>query len=95
MDRLLYDEDQKRRHLEYEALCKRCGACCGAKEGNPCEHLRKEDNGLYLCDIYEGRFGLRKTTSGEPVLCVPMRDMLHQSWWGRSECAYVRAFKVL
>ena len=73
------------------SACRRCGACCGIRENDPCEHLKKGPDGRYLCDVYEERFGLRKTLSGEPILCVPIRDMLHKTWWGRSECAYVKA----
>lgn len=77
--------------LEHEALCKRCGACCGATEGDLCEHLKKDPAEGYFCDIYEGRFGLRKTISGEPILCVPIRNVLHKTWRkGVSGCAYIK-----
>lgn len=90
MDEAFYYETQDRKLHEHEAKCKRCGACCGVLEGDPCEHLQRGADGRYLCDIYENRFGLRKTVKGEPVLCVPIRNMLHKTWWGRTQCAYVR-----
>ncbi|MBU4311318.1 MAG: hypothetical protein KJ706_01205 [Candidatus Omnitrophica bacterium] len=90
MDDNLYNQLQDQKYQEHEALCKRCGACCGAMEEYPCEHLKKGEDSRYFCDIYEERFGLRKTLSGEPILCVPIRNMLSKTWWGRTQCAYVR-----
>lgn len=89
----MYNKNKYKKYQEHEALCKRCGACCGVKEEDPCEHLNKDANSVYFCDIYESRFGLRKTRSGEPVMCVPIRNMLDKSWWGRSGCAYIRFAK--
>ncbi|MFC1666291.1 hypothetical protein ACFL0P_00275 [Candidatus Omnitrophota bacterium] len=94
MDEAIYKENLYRKWLGDERICKRCGACCGIKDNDPCEHLKKDPDGLYLCDIYENRFGLTKTLSGEPILCVPIRNMLHKTWWGRSQCAYVKAIKT-
>ena len=90
MDEELYDQIQDKKLQEHEALCMRCGACCGVLEGDPCAHLKKEKDGKYFCDVYDNRFGLQKTVKGEPVLCVPIRNMLHKTWWGRTQCAYVR-----
>ncbi len=90
MDEKLYNQIQDRKLQEHEALCKRCGACCGVLEGDPCVYLKKEADGKYFCDVYDNRFGLRKTVKGEPVLCVPIRNMLNKTWWGRTQCAYVR-----
>ncbi|MBU3911541.1 MAG: hypothetical protein KKD90_03040 [Candidatus Omnitrophica bacterium] len=85
-----YSETLFKKYQEHEALCNRCGACCGMLDGDPCEHLEKTPDGLYACDIYEQRFGLRKTIKGEPVLCVPIHNVLHKTWWGRARCAYIR-----
>ena len=85
-----YNEIQLRKYQEHEALCKRCGACCGVLDGDPCEHLRKTPENIYECDLYENRFGLRKTIKGEPVLCVPICNILDKSWWGRTRCSYFR-----
>jgi len=94
MDEERYADTQDSKILEHEALCKRCGACCGVTENNPCEHLRPAGEGKYSCDIYEERFGLRKTVKGDPVLCVPVRKVLHKDWLGRNGCAYVKTYKI-
>jgi len=90
MDNERYDQIQEQKYLEHEALCKRCGACCGVLEGDPCEHLKRGLDDRYFCGIYGNRFGLRKTIKGEPVLCVPIRNMLHKTWFGCSQCVYIR-----
>ena len=87
-----YLERQERQEAEYESLCRRCGACCGVKDGDPCEELVAEPDGLhYRCRIYESRLGPRKTLSGKTFTCVPLRDILGKSWGGHPECAYVKA----
>ncbi len=53
------------RRARWEALCKRCGVCCYAKDSRllrtiifmnkPCEHFNKRTR---LCKIYENRFTL-------------------------------------
>jgi len=90
MDDSRYKASQLKKYMEHEALCKRCGACCGIFDGDPCEHLKTHDKKTYYCEIYDKRFGLHKTLSGEPILCVPIRNMLHRTWWGRNNCAYVK-----
>jgi uncharacterized cysteine cluster protein YcgN (CxxCxxCC family) len=77
---------------EWESLCGRCGNCCGLGEGDPCEHLRCDASGKYLCSIYEHRFGLRKSISGREFMCVPIRNILHQSWAGDSCCGYKKYY---
>ncbi|MDP6685480.1 MAG: hypothetical protein QGI05_00850 [Candidatus Omnitrophota bacterium] len=93
MDDIRYQENQADKCLEHEKLCKRCGACCGVLEHTPCEHLKKGKDEFYFCDIYENRFGLHKTITGEPVLCVPIRNVLHKTWWGRIDCAYYNLYR--
>lgn len=83
-----YQRLQEKLERQWEALCRRCGACCGAAEGDPCEHLVKLDNGEYSCTIYTDRFSLHQTVSGRTFHCVPIRNILHQSWIGNSHCAY-------
>lgn len=83
-----YLELQERQERVWEALCTRCGACCGIVDGDPCEHLQVLDNGRYRCAIYKNRFGTHKTVSGKPFKCVPIRDILHQSWPGDHCCGY-------
>lgn len=72
----------------YEALCKRCGACCGVFEADPCVHLKKGEDGLYLCLTYESRLGMQRTVSGREFKCVPVRSILFESWSGSWNCAY-------
>ncbi len=86
-----YKQLQQEQEKRWESLCGRCGACCGAAEGDPCEHLEKLDNGRYSCTIYSNRFGLHKTRGGKPFLCVSIRDILHKSWPGDSCCGYKKA----
>lgn len=83
--------EEKRRH--WESLCGHCGACCGASDGDPCENLATKDDGRYYCRIYEQRFGLRRTKSGRVFRCVPIRNILHQSWPGDECCGYKKHLK--
>ena len=82
-----YEYFQKKREMEWEALCGRCGACCGSVE-DPCEHLRGEAPGEYFCAIYENRFGPHKTVSGKEFTCVHIRKILHETWPGDECCGY-------
>lgn len=87
-----YQECLEIKISEYESLCKRCGACCGVKDGDPCEELIAEPDGVhYRCRIYESRLGPRKTMSGKEFTCVELRVILGKSWAGHPECAYVKA----
>ncbi len=72
----------------WESLCGRCGACCGAYDGDPCEHLRQDEGKKYYCSIYATRFGMHKTISGKDIRCVPIRDILNSSWPGDHCCGY-------
>ena len=87
-DKSRYLRLQEQQHLDWEKTCTRCGACCGIIEGDPCEHLAAEPGGEYSCRIYENRFGLHKTVGGKPFRCVPIRDILSQSWLGDQCCGY-------
>ncbi|MGC9363608.1 MAG: hypothetical protein ACP5FZ_03460 [Fidelibacterota bacterium] len=78
--------------LEFEELCIRCGGCCGAFDGDPCEHLRRGDDGLCYCAIYENRFGWHKTVCGRKLECVPIMERLHDEWIGDHLCAYKGKF---
>ncbi len=79
---------QQEQIAQWEAHCGRCGACCGAYDGDPCEHLRRSDDKKYFCGIYEHRFGEHKTISGKTINCVPIRQILHSSWPGDHCCGY-------
>jgi len=87
-DRLAYEFLQQKQFTAWEAACLRCGACCGAFDSDQCEYLTREKDGAYYCAIYENRFGVHATTGGKPFRCVPLRDILHQSWPGDLRCIY-------
>lgn len=75
MDNTEYLKKQKEEEARYEARCRRCGACCGANDGDPCLNLRQDKNGKYYCNVYETRIGMHKTRSGKAFACVPIRDL--------------------
>ncbi len=75
MDEVEYLKKQEEDEAKYEALCRRCGACCGALGPDPCEELRKDKSGKYFCSVYEHRIGVHKTISGKQFACVPIRDL--------------------
>ena len=85
-----YENYLREKDSEYEALCKRCGACCGATEADPCARLSKDDTGLYFCAAYNDRLGIQKTASGREFNCVPVSKILFESWSGSWACAYKR-----
>jgi hypothetical protein len=75
-----------------EALCTRCGVCCGSTDGHPCEHLRREADGRYSCEIYEDRLTFHKTVDGRPFICVPIRKVI-ETIGGYSGCGYVEEIR--
>jgi hypothetical protein len=77
---------------QWEGLCQRCGCCCGAYD-DPCLHLKQDKGGDFFCDIYEQRFGLRKSFSGEEFQCVPIKEILHTSWENDYYCSYKKLSK--
>ena len=76
MQELRYLEKQKELQKSYEARCQRCGACCGAYDGDPCSNLGEDAMNTYYCREYEARLGLQKTISGKTFTCVPIREVL-------------------
>ena len=83
---IAYQEEKFRR---YESICKRCGACCGAIDGDPCKNLGRDSNGRYYCKVYENRFGPQQTISGKWFNCTPIREVIaHEG--ARPGCAYRR-----
>lgn len=82
-----YEKWHEIKHREWEARCLNCGACCGALD-DPCEHLHRQGNGLYACRVYNVRFGIHKTVSGEECVCVPLRSKIGQTWPGDERCGY-------
>ncbi len=89
-----YELHQAQKKQEYEALCNRCGACCGALDKDPCEHLKLAEDKKYSCDIYSHRFGLRSTVGGKKFLCIPIRRILFKSWSGSELCAYKKSLRT-
>ncbi|OGX07036.1 MAG: hypothetical protein A2Z88_03005 [Omnitrophica WOR_2 bacterium GWA2_47_8] len=88
-DPTLLNEWLSTKEKEWENLCTRCGACCGALD-DPCENLRKNENGKYFCAVYDRRFGTWKTVSGKELNCIPIREKLalNHSWPGDEHCGY-------
>lgn len=78
----------KEREESYEAVCVRCGACCGAYDGDPCARLRKDATGAFFCDDYDNRLGPQKTVGGKRFNCVYVKDIMRYRWQGDSRCAY-------
>ena len=83
-----YQRAQDEELQKWEAKCGRCGACCGAYDGDPCEHLRQSSDKKYFCSIYEHRFGEHETISGKIIKCVPIRTIVNSSWPGDHCCGY-------
>lgn len=90
-DEIHYYQKQQQKEIEWEGLCRNCGACCGAFD-DPCEHLIMTDQGS-RCAIYEFRFGHHKTISGDDLKCVPIRNILHENWIGSEGCTYKQNLK--
>ena len=90
-DKRRYEEIQEKKLDVWEKTCIQCGACCGVWDEDCCEHLILE-KGQYTCRIYAQRFGLHKTKKGMPFKCVPIREILHNSWPGDQHCAYKKRF---
>ena len=74
--------------------CTRCGVCCGATDGDPCERLRKDDEGRPFCEIYNDRFGPHHTTLGHAFSCVMIQKVIEYSG-GYDCCAYVQEIRRL
>ncbi|MCK5306228.1 MAG: hypothetical protein KAJ66_03770 [Candidatus Omnitrophica bacterium] len=78
-------------NLDFEAICQRCGICCGSEDGDPCQHLKKDKDNKYYCDIYQKRFGLHKTVNGTIINCVPIEEALRGREELRKKCAYAKS----
>lgn len=87
MDDISYKKHMAEKFQKYEDLCKRCGACCGAFDGDPCLHLQKNESG-YFCKIYDKRLGMRKTIKGHIFECVEVKTILDIPWIGDKLCSY-------
>lgn len=76
MDKVLYNRKQDDYFKEHEALCKRCGKCCGADTNEPCSNLVVGQDGKFFCRSYANRLGAQRTVSGRIFTCVDIRDVL-------------------
>jgi len=75
MDAIEYKKYQEKIAVDHEALCKRCGICCGV--GNdPCASLKFGVDGKCYCESYNDRLGERLTVSGKKFTCVPIGEVL-------------------
>lgn len=72
---------------EWESLCLRCGACCGAYD-DPCLHLKKNQDSKFYCEIYPKRFGVRETKKGDQFRCVPIKELIDGYWKKDRRCVY-------
>ena len=77
-----------------EELCSRCGVCCGSTDGQPCEHLRRLDDGTHTCDTYQNRLGPHRTVDGSDFICAPIRSVIEYNG-GYECCRYVQEIRRL
>ncbi|MBN2453864.1 MAG: hypothetical protein JXB40_06390 [Candidatus Omnitrophica bacterium] len=73
----------------YEALCKRCGVCCGSQTSDPCANLVKLNDGTYSCKVYETRHGPQSSVSGKMFACVNIRDVIKSGAY-YPDCPYCK-----
>jgi len=85
-DKLRYSNYLTAASEDFEARCKRCGACCGALD-DPCHNLVKTPAGSWKCKNYENRFGLQRTVSGVTFNCVSIREHISRGTL-RPGCGY-------
>lgn len=82
-----YQKKMEAQEADHEALCRRCGECCGASGSDPCSRLSPTDDGHFLCTAYADRLGPQKTRSGVIFTCVTIRDV-HKHGVYYNDCAY-------
>ncbi len=88
-EKMSYSSSLEALSLDFEALCKRCGACCGAYD-DPCRNLiRSRDGKNWECRSYLNRFGPQKTVSGAEFNCVSIREHISRGTL-RPGCGYHR-----
>ncbi len=88
MDENLYSKKLEEQYSEYEALCKRCGTCCGLADGDPCRNLVLVGNGSCTCSVYTNRLKVQKTVSGKSFSCVSVRELLNAYDLPHPACGY-------
>lgn len=87
MDNKFYEDRLEEQNAAYEALCRRCGECCGGQGTDPCSNLVKLEDGRCHCKIYDTRLGLQKTLSGRVFMCINIRDVI-KSGTHYNNCPY-------
>ena len=96
MDTNIENEQYKKKleaqETDHEALCKRCGECCGAFGSDPCSQLSPIEDGHYVCTAYGDRLGPQRTRSGVIFTCVTIRDV-HKHNVYYNDCAYNKGAK--
>jgi len=87
MDSQKYIKYSKTEEEKFEAVCKRCGECCGALD-DPCRNLVKnKTNDQWFCKDYKDRYKQQKTISGNSFTCVSIREHMRNGSL-RLNCAY-------
>ena len=87
MDAAKYDNYLQDKEEDFEAICRRCGECCGADD-DPCLSLVRKRDGTYFCNNYENRLEYQRTVSGKVFKCVSIRDHIAKGSL-KPGCAYV------
>lgn len=87
MSETIFDKYMKEKEANFESICKRCGICCGANDGDPCRNLKQSSDGLYYCSDYENRLGPQRTVNGNAFTCVTIRELIKTNTL-RHGCAY-------
>lgn len=72
-----YEQYLKHKQEAFEAICSRCGKCCGA-DNDPCVNLELTAIGIYRCRCYAQRLGKQLTQGGNIFTCVPIREHIRQ-----------------
>jgi len=85
-----YENYLKQAADRQESACRRCGACCGLFEKDPCVKLVLGADGRAACADYGSRFGAQKTVNGNEFNCVPASRIMSGSWPGSWRCGYKR-----
>jgi uncharacterized cysteine cluster protein YcgN (CxxCxxCC family) len=88
MENLKYESYLKTQFEKFEAMCRKCGECCGLRDGDPCANLTGNPESGYHCNNYENRLGIQKTTSGNVFVCVPIRDLVKSGFYSPN-CPYI------
>jgi len=88
MDDIKYQKHILKQEEEFEAVCSRCGGCCGAFD-DPCSNLDKSETGQYFCKDYSSRLGPQRTVLGSSFTCVSIQRHIEKDTL-RAGCAYLK-----